>query len=888
MGKQLVMALDVGGGSGRCLVLNVGDGSLFTAKREWSHTTAPGTGGLGYDLDLNDIWKKLGDASREALERSGARPSEVTCIAATSMRNTTVVLGSEGDVLLATPNQDARALGESFEWAAREGKDVYEKGGHWPSPLFTGSRLLWMRANAPERLDKASVVLSLSDWVGLQLGARPHAERSQAGETLLFDLEKRDWDDGLITSNGFYRGLFPDCVDAGTVVGALSKAAASQMGLIEGIPIAAAGADTQCGLLGAGAVSAGDLGVIAGTTMPVQLVTDRPMLDGEGKLWSGLHVIPGLYVLESNGLATGQVVEWFAEIVYAEYEDPVMVLFCEAEASEPGGAGVYSTLGACTFDGRKINVPMGNISISHMVTPGSREGRGHVSRSVIEGIAYSARANIEQISAVVGHDFDEIRVTGGMSRSPLWTRVLCDVTGTAVLVPYTCEASALGAALCAAVGAGAFPSLVEGAEALVKITREHQPTEHAQKYQALYAGWSESCTLRAATDEHVTTLMTMAMLERSTTTAGTDTPSFRPRILVTASMDAAALEELSALGEVVYDGWREANRVYTGGQELVAALRGFQVFVTEMDIVDFEALRDSPELRAVVSCRVNPVNVDVEAATAYGIPVMNTPGRNADAVADLTLAFMVMLARRMPSSALFLRNSEGEAGDLARMGEAYQRYQGSELWRKTVGIVGMGEVGKGVARRARSFGARVLFCDPNRSEVEGALFNARKVSFDELLSLSDFVSIHAPANESTRKMMDHDAFSKMREGAFFINTARASLVDEDALAEALESDRLAGAALDVFSVEPPAQDDRLVARDDVITTPHIGGNTFEIAAHQGAIAAGQLRRLLRGETPEHILNPEVIERFARAGPRPEPDRAEIERLAKKPKPSITS
>src|SRR5659263_123054 len=385
MGKQLVMALDVGGGSGRCLVLNVGDGSLFTAKREWSHTTAPGTGGLGYDLDLNDIWRKLGDASREALERSGARPSEVTCIAATSMRNTTVVLGSEGDVLLATPNQDARALGESFEWAAREGKDVYEKGGHWPSPLFTGSRLLWMRANAPERLDKASVVLSLSDWVGLQLGGRPHAERSQAGETLLFDLEKRDWDDGLITSNGFYRGLFPDCVDAGTVVGTLSKAAASQMGLIEGIPIAAAGADTQCGLLGAGAVSAGDIGVIA-------------------------------------------------------------------------------------------------------------------------GIAYSARANIEQISAVVGHDFDRIRVTGGMSRSPLWTRVLCDVTGTTVLVPYTCEASALGAALCAAVGAGAFPSLVEGAEALVKITREHQPTEHAQKYQALYAGWSESCTLRAATDEHATTL----------------------------------------------------------------------------------------------------------------------------------------------------------------------------------------------------------------------------------------------------------------------------------------------------------------------------------------------------------------------------------------------
>lgn len=751
MGRSFLMAFDLGGGSGRCLLADTETGVTFSAKRNWSHPVAPGTAGLGYDLDLEDMWGKLGEASRQVMLAAGAEPDDVKGIAACSMRNTTVLLDADDEPLFATPNQDARALGNALMLAAERGMEVYEAGGHWPSPLFTGTRLLWLRDNAPDLLERAARVASLSDWVGLRLGGALLAERSQAGETLLYDQCANDWDLGLIESLGMNSDLFPETVDAGSLIGALTPQAAEHLGLAAGTPVAAGGADTQCGLLGMGCTGEGGVGISAGTSMPVQQVTGSYVLDGEGRLWSSRHALPGLYVVESNGMITGTVLEWFSRVLYQESCDPLAALFAEAALSEPGASGVYSTLGARVFDARTTSVLLGNITMSHMVTPDAPSCRAHMSRALLEGIAYSARANLEQVLAVTGLEPAGVSVGGGMAGSAIWTGIVADVLGRRVGVPPSPE-----------------------------------------------------------------------------------------------------------------------------------------VLVTEMDIVDFEALRELPGMKMIVCCRVNAVNVDLEAATAFGVPVANTPGRNADAVADLVVTFMVMLARKLPQAATFLKEGKVEAGDMARMGEAYLAYQGKELWRKTVGLVGLGSVGERVARRLVPFGARVLFYDPGVSAGEGAFAGAEKVSFEELLERSDFVSLHAPAMEATENMMDRAAFSRMKEGAFFVNTARPSLVDDEALAEALEAGRLAGAALDVFSVEPPGSDDRLAGRENVIATPHVGGNTEEIGAHQGEIAARQVRMLLRGGIPEHILNPEVLREFSWTGPRREPGPEELERLAANPKPSMTS
>ncbi len=888
MATNYLMAIDVGGGSGRCLLLDPETGRTASAKRNWTHPIAPGTSGLGNLIDTNGLLAKLAEASREVLLKARTEPNRIAGIAVGGMRNTIVALDKQNNVLLATPNRDARALGEGMILGAERGSEVHGISGHWPTPLFLGTRLLWMKNNAPDLFRQTAAALSVTDWLAFVLSGKIVAERSQAGETLLFDLQRRRWAFDLIDSLGFDRSLFPEPVDSGEPIGRLTPQAADLLGLVPGIPVAAGGADTQCGLLGAGAVEDGDLAFIAGTTMPLQLATGELILDKTGRLWSGLHVVPGRYILESNGLVTGDVIDWFANLLYPDSPDAAQSLFAEAEKSVPGAMNVYSTFGTALFDGRVVGFPVGNLTFSHMITGDASRSRRHIARALVEGIAFSVRANLEQIASVSGKEIRDLRVAGGMSQSPLFSQIVSNATNLPVFVPPNAEVTSIGAAVLAGVGAGIFADPAAGAEQVVFAMTRYQPNATGEKYRNFYTGWRQAFDLRTETDAHVGNLLISAMFEPSPAAAQAADSSFAPNIFVSASMDEAAIRALTEIGRVTYAEWREKQKLYDGGSELAQALAGAQIFITEMDVVDFPAIREARDLKTIVTCRGNAVNVDLAAATAYGIPVINTPGRNADAVADLTIALMVMLSRKMPGSFDFLKHGQVQSGDMAKMGEAYLKFQGKELWRKTIGLIGLGHVGACVAARLVRFGANVIFADPTVSAGEGALRGAKKASLEELLAASDIVSLHAPALEATRGMINREAFGRMKPGAFLVNTARASLVDEAALLEALTSGRIAGAALDVFPTEPPGTDDPIVSHPNVIATPHLGGNTIETAAHQGAIAVDQIKKLLAGEKPEYLLNPAVLDVFSWTAPRPEPDEKKLEELAKNKRPSMTS
>jgi D-3-phosphoglycerate dehydrogenase len=294
------------------------------------------------------------------------------------------------------------------------------------------------------------------------------------------------------------------------------------------------------------------------------------------------------------------------------------------------------------------------------------------------------------------------------------------------------------------------------------------------------------------------------------------------------------------------DGVREA----AGDPDALAALAGdATAILTHLAPITARVIEAAPRLRAIGVTRGGPVNVDLAAATAHGVPVLYLPGRNLDAVAEFTIGAMITLCRSIAAAAPEMAAGTWDA--------RYFRHEltGPELRACTVGLVGLGAVGARVAQLLRAFGTRVLAHDPYASEDAAQAVDAELVSLPELLASSDIVSVHTRLTDETRRMFDAAAFAAMKTGARFVNTARGELVDRAALLAALESGHLAGAALDVFDPEPPAAGDPLVARRDVIATPHIAGASRQVAADSVRRVSAAVARFLATGAVDHCANP---------------------------------
>ncbi|MBI5528626.1 MAG: hypothetical protein HY897_20035, partial [Deltaproteobacteria bacterium] len=843
MGSGFLMGLDAGGGGVRCMLVEVDSGILTVASRALKHPVAPGTEGWGYDLDHQGIWNATGGVVRDALSRAGAKADDVLAIAVTSMRHGMVLVDEKGEVLFAVPNRDARAAGQGMEIANERGREFNERTGHWPSPIAVAARLVWLAENAPDVVVKARTLLAINEWLAFRLCGGRAAERSQAAETSLFDIAKGAWATDLAASLKIPTTIFPEVKQAGSRLGGLSAEAAAALGLKDGTHVAVGGGDTQCALLGMGVTEAGCAGIVAGTTVPVQLVVERPLVDTEARLWTGCHVIPKRWVFESNAGAAGEALDWLGAVIFPGDRQAAARLSAEAALSGPGAGGFLSSLGAQLFHASQMGLPVATLSFSHLSASGAGGNLRHLSRSVLDGLAFSVRANLEQVHKAGGGSIGEaLALSGGLSRGTLWPQLLAEVTDRPVEVGMTSDASLLGAAICAGAAAGVWPDLAAGAMRLVKLDRRCVPdSSRKTRYQGLYADWQRWRAARVEADSLAAenALRSAGESETPAKSAAPAVAGFRPKILVTTPFDERSLDRLRALGSVEYCTYIERQRVLTGG-DLVETLKGVNVLVTEVDIVDAESIERLPDLRVVFSCRSNPVNVDVPACTAFGVPVFNTPGRNAIAVAEMTVAMLLSLCRRIPTADQFMRQPGAEAGDMARMGVAHETYRGSEIHGKTVGIVGFGRIGKTVGALLSPFGVRILVHDPIVPQNEVVRHGAEPVSLDELLAQSDVVTLHAAVTGETRGLIGAKEIARMKKGAIIVNSARAALVDENALADALREGRLGGAALDVWKQEPPASDHPLLGLPDVVATPHIAGNTHEVAAHQGESVADAL------------------------------------------------
>lgn len=343
------------------------------------------------------------------------------------------------------------------------------------------------------------------------------------------------------------------------------------------------------------------------------------------------------------------------------------------------------------------------------------------------------------------------------------------------------------------------------------------------------------------------------------------------KALITANYDEANLDRLrTELGmEIDYRPIAERPERLSESA-LIEALDGVEVFIVGYEGITEQVLDEAEDLRLIACARGGPdANVDIASATKFDIPVLYAPGRNAVSVADFTLGLILDVARNISYSHHQLHTGTytgkpltnavtgGEREDVTwgiANESPYDELKGPELEGKTVGIIGLGAIGQEVATRAAGFDVSLVGFDPYVDAAEMAKYRVDKVDLATLCRKSDFVTVHVPVMDSTRGLIGEQEFELMSDDAFFINTARAAISDQEALVDALENDELGGAALDVYAEEPLPDDHPLLSFPNVVTTPHIAGAAREVVTRHATMLTDDIAAIEAGESPEHIAN----------------------------------
>lgn len=312
------------------------------------------------------------------------------------------------------------------------------------------------------------------------------------------------------------------------------------------------------------------------------------------------------------------------------------------------------------------------------------------------------------------------------------------------------------------------------------------------------------------------------------------------KILITDQLSAEGLAHLEAAEDIDFE-------IVTGltTESLAERIPGYDGLIVRSSVTVTEAvLAAADQLKVVGRAGVGVDNIDLDAASRRGVVVMNTPGANTIATAEHTMAMLLALCRHIPQAHASLK-----AGQWNR-----KKFTGRQLYRKTIGIIGMGRIGSRVARRCQAFEMEVITYDPYLSDKAAQEMKVKRVDLAELLERSDFITLHAALTPGTEKLIDADTIAQMKEGVRLVNIARGGLIDEAALVAGLQSGKIAGAALDVYTEEPLSPDSPLLTLDNVVITPHIAASTEEAQHDVGIKIVEQMLDALRGIEFRNALN----------------------------------
>ena len=492
MGKTgpCFLAVDLGSSRVRCILVDLRGNITGLASTEWRPASPEELAPLGREFPPDSTWELICRLVRRALRSAGVRGSQVTAVGATSQREGVVFLGADGSELYAGPNNDLRAFmdGQSIDDAHRA--EVYQATGHLPSFLFTAAKLQWFKNNRPELFHRIRHVLSLDAWIAYKLSGEMAVERSAAAEIGLLDVAGGTWAKGLLSRLGLPADILPPLAEAGRSLGKVRAEAAAKTGIAPETLVVTAGPDTQCGLLGMGVTEPGQAGIVAGWSAPVQMVLDRFCLDDSSRTWSGRHVLPARWVLESGATEAGSAFRWVATNLAQDGASDLFASFDRlASKAPPGSEGALAYLGPQTADMANVGPRWGGLMFP-LLSQALPLERANLLRATLENLAFAIKSNLAQLEEISGVAPRTVSFGGGMAQSKTLRRILADTLGHEVRLARSHEVTGLGAAMCAATGAGAYRDLREAAQAMVRPAKSVEPNRLATlEYEEHYARW---------------------------------------------------------------------------------------------------------------------------------------------------------------------------------------------------------------------------------------------------------------------------------------------------------------------------------------------------------------------------------------------------------------
>jgi autoinducer 2 (AI-2) kinase len=511
-----LMAIDAGTGSVRAVIFNDRGEQIAAAAREWTHLQEPGVAdSMGFDTQHN--WQLTLECIRESLERADLKGEDILALSATSMREGIVLYDAAGEAIWAVANVDARASEEVRALKkSREGieEDFYQRSGQ-TFALGALPRILWLKNHHPEIYEKVAAISMIGDWILAKLCGKIATDPSNGGTTGIFSLADRRWDKEMAREAGIKEDIFVPVLEPGTPLGTITPQAAQQSGLGTQTQVVMGGGDVQLGSAGLGVVSLGDVAVLGGSFW--QQVVNIPR-KSPPPADMGIRVNP--HVIEEFSQAEG--ITFFSGLVMRWFRDA----FCEQEKAQAQARGVdaYTLL-----EEAAEQVPVGSYGILPIFSDSMKYGkwyhaapsflnlsldparcnRAAMFRSLEENACIVSAINLDKIKAFAGVSYEEIVFAGGASKGFLWPQILADVTGCRVKIPKVSEATALGAAMAAGVGAGLYPSLAAAAKELVVWARTYEPDlTHFDRYQAVKTQWQAAYeTQLALVDRGLTSSM---------------------------------------------------------------------------------------------------------------------------------------------------------------------------------------------------------------------------------------------------------------------------------------------------------------------------------------------------------------------------------------------